>query len=356
MIGDAERDAVRQLANQARNTIVERFLKAQVRPKGHQHLVAWGQYLDLQQIRLSDQFGIYGTSAGVQVLALHDELHNDLWRKALRILPMERSVNSGDPADAPADLVRRYFVEKNDLKVVHKVAALVDVVSPGVDVVPGRSYYVVERLLALRLRGGGWPDLRTRTLESYTTSKVHATACALFALARLPDVRSGPEWHEAVTWLARNLTADLQSIATLSICVLALSAGPASPDPVSENLRATCLQAVREWSERAAPKDVLRALEATEYLVPGRDSRAPLADHEFTFLLYSPHCLAALALLRSDLSREDVLSDYVIEVVRVVAQTVCQRQAFVAAGRTLVSSVEHLWIYRLLHAFESWCS
>jgi hypothetical protein len=351
--GDLE--SLRSTANQARNTIVERFLDAKSSPLGHADLVAWGQYLDLQQHRLSNQFGIYGTSAGIQVLALHDaRLHQNLWKLALRILPVDR--NDVDVADRHAHDVRNYFINKNDLDVPYKVSALVDAIQPEATRVPGSRYHAVELLLYLRLRGGGWPDFRAAGLEQYNAPKVHATACALLALARFPDVQATDDWREAVGWLARNLTPELNSIATLSICLLAL-AGPASTAPAgseSAQLYETCLRAVVEWSKRAWPNDVLRTLEATEYLVPGHHNRTPLADHEFTFLLYSPHCLATLALMRCGAELSADLRRHVTDVVRIVAETICQKRAFIAAGRTLVSSVEHLWIYRLLHEFQGW--
>jgi hypothetical protein len=110
---------------------------------------------------------------------------------------------------------------------------------------------------------------------------------------------------------------------------------------------------------RAAAADVRRALEATEYFVPPKHKlRPPLVndDHKFMFLLYSPHCLAALALMRPPVGVELSTRSrrFVIDVVRTVADGIRERGSFTAAGRTVISSVEHLWLYRLLTAFQRW--
>jgi hypothetical protein len=347
--------AVRQRSAQARNVIENLFLDAIVAPRGN--LVAWGQYLDLRKRQISNQFGIYGTSAGIQVLLRHNAaLHAELCGLAGMILPVDHPTH--DVFERPASEIRTYFREKHDLEVLYKVAALVDVVEAQRDSVPGTGYRAVQLLLAMRRPNAGWPDFRGNGgLDQFTDSKVHATACALLALARFPDVRAGTAWREAAGWLVQHLDPDVQSIATLSICHLALWSGDERPAGIADDeadARAACLRSIVDWAERTAPQDVLRTLEALEYLVPQRNQRTPLADHEFTFVLYSPHCLAALALIRSGLPLSRKAERFVVEVVWVVAERIRTHGSFVAAGRTLVSSVEHLWIYRLLHQFEQW--
>jgi hypothetical protein len=71
----------------ARNAIAKLFVDNVVRPRADVRMVAWGQYLDLQRRGLSKQYGIYATSAGVQVLGMHGrDIHSELLEAAYRSL------------------------------------------------------------------------------------------------------------------------------------------------------------------------------------------------------------------------------------------------------------------------------
>lgn len=348
---------VRRLEDQcarARNVVADLFCESVVTFDDDPSLVAWGQYLDLRRRRLSRQYGIYGIASGMQVLAWHEaDVHRALLERAARTLPLHV-----DKACPEGEGVRRYFTEKGDLNVVYKVAALVDAVRPDSATLSG-SHPAVVRLLDMRHPGGGWSEFRSVGLDHLHGPKVHATACALLALSRFTDIRDGVECREAAEWLARHADPDVLSIATLAMCSMVLRSY-ADSDGVSRRVDAAacgCLRAVLEWATRSAPEDVLRALEATEYLLPKPDMVPPLDNerHEFTFLIYSPHCLAALTLMRTPTAARDPHARrFVLEVVRVVAKRICDSGSFIAAGRTVVSSVEHMWIYRLLREFQHW--
>lgn len=343
----------------ARNVIAQAFVDSVVNPSEEGQLAAWGQYLDLRQRGISRQYGIYGTTAGIQVLAMHDaQVHAELVSTAEAILPLTGS----DTSDTEARKIRDYFTQK-DLQVTYKVTALVDAIRPDLESLQGR-HPAIERLLEMRHRGGGWPDFRSASLDGFHGPKVHATAVALLSLSRFPDVRASDDCREAVEWLARHVEPDFCSIATLAICYLAFIRC-ASGDNASKEVHsalARCGRAVLGWAAKSAPEDVRRALEATEYLLPKHDDGAPAKlplgnkDHDFRFLLYSPHCLAALALMEMrPRSAGPRVRRYVIGVVSEVASRTCDTGSFIAAGRSAVSSVEHLWIYRTLREFQDWC-
>jgi hypothetical protein len=103
------------------------------------------------------------------------------------------------------------------------------------------------------------------------------------------------------------------------------------------------------------PWDIKRSIEAVEYLVPKPRTDTPLEkeEQEFDFMLYLPHCLSALALMKLGSISDRRVRRYVVSVVGIVAEHICSAHSFVAAGRNLESSVEHLWIYRLLKAFDN---
>lgn len=346
-----EVERLKSSCREARNIIAEMFVNTVVRPDGAGPLVAWGQYLDLRRKNLSQQYGIYGTSAGLQVLAMHDRtVYRGIIEAACSTLPLV--------APSVSDIARpihQYFLDKGDLNVVYKVAALADAVRPDLDSIPD-PHTVVEALLGLRTQGGGWGYFRRPELDEFQSPNVHATSTALLALGRFSVFRTSPDSIEALTWLARNVNTSSLSISTLSIVLLALELLTDADNETAEiaGLRRDCRSVVTSWARRAAAEDTKRTIEATEYLLPKPRSDTPLDkyEHEFVFMLYLPHCLAALALMKGGNIRDRHVRRFIVSVVRTVAVHICSARSFVAAGRNLESSVEHLWIYRLLKEFE----
>jgi hypothetical protein len=345
---------LREACAKSRQLIADKFLNNVVTPSSNSALRAWGQYLELRGrgIRpVSTQFGIYGTSAGVQVLSLMSPAtYQQIIDAASGTLPLiAATVSDGSIYD--------YFQSKGDLCVVYKVAAIVDAYQPGkvdIDDIPAS---VVE-LLSLRRDGVGWPDFLKHGLEEFQDASAHATATALLSLTRFTKVRAGQAFREAVAWL-ENVDVNSLSIATLSLILLALhSAGGAETRTRgTDELMKKCRSVLVSWASRAVPEDVRRSIEALEYLLPKPSITTPLdeSEQEFTFLLYMPHCLAAIALMAEGGDRHRYrVRRYLISVVREITQRMAQRGSFVVAGRNLVSAVESLWIFRLLARFEKY--
>jgi hypothetical protein len=346
-----EVERLKSSCRDARNIIAEMFVSTIARPNGAGSLVAWGQYLDLRRRNLSQQYGIYGTSSGLQVLAMHDPtVYRTIIEAAAGTLPLV-AANVSDVARP----IHQYFLDKGDLNVVYKVAALADAVRPDLDDVPD-PHDVVRALLDLRTQGGGWGYFRRPELDEFQSPNVHATSTALLALGRFSIFRASPDRTEALTWLARNVNTSSLSISTLSMILLALEllSDVESEPPDIAGLRRNCRSVVTNWARRSAAEDTKRTIEATEYLIPKPRADTPLDnyEHEFVFMVYLPHCLAALALMKVGNIRDRHVRRYIVSVVRIVADHICSARSFVAAGRNLESSVEHLWIYRLLREFE----
>ena len=103
-----------------------------------------------------------------------------------------------------------------------------------------------------------------------------------------------------------------------------------------------------------SPLEIQRSLAATEHWQPEEATKDKvLSASRFDFLIYLPHCIAGLAILSSQrLRKVGRCRRFVVDAVDLVAQGTTQHGHFVAAGRSLVSPVEHLWLYRLLRGFE----
>jgi hypothetical protein len=381
-------ERVRADSRQAQNKIAQQFTQRPVHPSEDPTLRAWGQYLFPvnrdHDSDLGDQYGIFGTTAGLQVLAGHSpgEYRNVL-AAACQVLPpvKHQDATSGGPEGEAVrsesvpgnelwheptgpEAVHARFVDKGDLKVVYKLCALLDavvVLSRDEQLrksIPCGQDLVLGALLGLRVSSAGWPD-HVGLAREYHEPNVHATAVALLSIGRgaLTD-ESIAHCSEALQWLAGSQLHN-QSVATLSMIVLAIeglrrrSENDAFLKTHVSQLLARCQDALRSWTTTTAPVEVRRSLEGTEYRLPPEGSNTPEEAH-FEFLMYLPHCLVALACLASPrLLRSGRSRRFAVGVVDVVAQEAKQHGYFVAAGRSLVSAVEHLWLYRLLTAFVS---
>jgi hypothetical protein len=342
---------LKELSRQARIVIAKTFADYPVHPNNNRGLIGWGQYLDLRRKQLSEQFGIYGTSAGLQILSMHNpNLYSELIDGARLILPLV----TPQPPDA-ADDIHDYFRRKGDLQVTYKVAALADAYRPELETV-NDTIPVAETLADLRSQGGGWGYFRRPDLDEFEHPNVHATATALLALGRFSTFRESAACSEALDWLADNVDTSALSISTLAIIIMALQlvSGVDEQRMNIRQLRDKCERVVVDWAHRSVPEDTKRIVEATEYMLPKPHADAPLQniEQEFIFMIYLPHCLAALALAKSKTFNDGRTRRYVISVARSIATEICTTGAFVAAGRNLMSSVEHLWFYRFLKEFE----
>lgn len=356
----------------ARAAIANKCRRGMVHPAGNENVWAWGQFLEIRghsvQQPLGNQYGIYGTSAAVQMLATHSGGQSgnlDLVLSGSTVLPLVLS----DPQNSYAPL-HEHFLRKQDLLVTFKLASLLDAANCLTEISLPTGYTVdkqalVSRLLDLRRHGEGWPDYKSD--REWLGPNTHATAVAALALSKqTPTPEALTACREALGWFKDEEPLEKQSIATLSMIVMALS-GPALSGGGNHNaasdqarkkmaeLRTDCECLVRDWIRDNAPTEVQRSLEGTEYWLP----QAPATPgdggaSQFTYLFYLPHILAGLAVLSSPrLRRRYAARRFILLVIERVTREINQHGCFIAAGRSMVSTVEHLWLYRLLHEFET---
>lgn len=337
-----------------RTAIAGTFAAGAVRPAGEPSVYAWSQYLDVvdkaAETDLGHHYGIFGTSAAVQVLAMQSPAEFELLLSAgLRVLPKVGGKDTDDDLEA----VHGHFVSKGDLDVVYKVCALLDAAN-ALCAMPDRPPHlhadvdhVLEHLLQMRIGESGWPDYSSE--REYQGANAHATAVALLSISRCSPIPQAATHAclEALRWFA-NQPVEHQSIATLSMLVSAVNRMSAVHE-IGDSREVRKLldaseQALEAWIKLTSPLEIQRSLEATDYWLPLEAHREHPGDSfRFAFLLYLPHCLAALAALESPRLRQvSACRRFVIAAVRIVATGAKDRGHFVAAGRTLVSTVEHL--------------
>jgi hypothetical protein len=337
-------------SQQARRQIATLFRNAIVHPNNDEGLAAWGQYLNMPAEGRPPQHGIYGTTAGIQVLAAHDtQGFGSLLAQAAQILPDLE----GEETEA-AQRVQDYFEAKGDLRTVYKMAAVAEAISPERDAITG-PHPLVTALKDLLLHDGGWGDYFTED-DPTNYSNTIATATALTALARYQAFRETQECRRALDWLCRNTDTSLANSSELALILLALTAfrDDERDPPVRKDVRDGCVEQLRTRMGRFTSDEIRRDIDFHEYLIPLPSGTGPVtkAPYSFHYMFYLPHCLVALALIRqppSELSH----GGYILTVIETIVQDIRSGGYFAAARRTRISSVDHLWIYRLLKAFES---
>jgi hypothetical protein len=358
-------ETLQKASETARGAIADKCIKGMVRPPEDDQVYAWGQYLEIRgqsvHLNLGQQYGIYGTSAGLQILTLQSAgSHRNIISRASRVLPFV--VRDEDGVNRH---LHEHFVEKCDLIITCKLASLLDVatilepISKSISIIVDRTV-VLEKLLEIRHSDAGWPDYKSE--DEWQGPNTHSTAVALLATSRANlTIEAERACVEALSWFS-DQPLQKQSVATLSMMVMAFSNFTQKPKPNSafttprlKQLKDQCESFVYTWIKDSAPSEVQRSLEGTEcFLPPGRGSVVTTGTSRFTFLAYLPHVLAALAILASPrLRKQYKCRQFVVATVRRVTHEINSQGCFIAAGRSVVSTVEHLWLYRLLHEYET---
>ncbi len=237
--------------------------------------VAWGQFLDGP--RAAEQYGIYGTTAAVRILASRDyTLANGLVRRALLGLP---EVEPRDASESMYDL--------EDLSLTLKTAALLSASAPGEKWFTSREQ-VADRLLTQLIDDQGWGHTTTDPLPA-----VLPTAQVLAALSRERFFRAEERCLRVVLWLSERIVEDAQlPIHELSSALMALSSykSPGSGHGPYEHAMGIGAQRLGQW---ATDRDSARIGETAAHHYSVTLSQRP-RNH---YMFFQPDLLAGTALL-----------------------------------------------------------
>lgn len=318
----------------------------------------WGQWLD-EAHRIKGQWGRYGTSAGVQALALtYEALDGPRWHEVSgelalatdRLFPPEIpeipdvDLRRHEPhADDPDPWKDRDFVQPM------KVAFCVDALSPDcVKTVPGEVPVLVRHLIALRLdHQACWTTRKREDPVQHRTDRLPLTALVLYALRRFPQVHSEPRVTQAYEWLAGEMgdTPGVDVHALCGLALLGLNGALRDRRTVSRALH-DCDATLVEWIREHNTPIVER---------PWFNAYVDDADN-VDYMFLSPEIVVSLYFLERGLTPET--QPYVYNVVTALTRNInglpgenTPRGLRVQASQE--GTVDQLWAVRLFAAFKA---
>jgi len=291
-------------------------------------MLAWGQFLDGP--RQESQFGIYGTSAAIQVLAAAGfPPENRLIAQALEGLPLVEPRSEAEKRYDPADTF-----------LTHKAAFLLSAAQPGADHFTGREP-IMDRILDRIIDSRGWGDYAFPEGQD-NVPNILATATTLLALARHREFRSTERCESILRWLCRSIRDDGGLLAHHNaLAALALVAYSAPGEQLEDypEARSICVGRLIEWA-RHRDSALLGQTVEHHYWVP-----LPGAGRNH-YMFYLPDILAALALLRA--GNPQPTRRFVLGVVEEAVNNSLKHEGYKTASNARICSVDQLWVYRLM--------
>lgn len=302
---------------------------------------AWGQYLN--DPSGNPQTGVFGTAAAIEIIRIGNSGLSEHCQSAAATLPFA-PVNSTNPMA----LEQRTSAEhKGDTKTTYRVAALVHawVQLNNVNAL-GEA---VDALLDLRIPGKGWSDSASGSFALRET-RFHPTAVALFALARAS--RLDPEVAAEAVIPLHSATAPDPGISLWAVLSMALEDVVArqSVDVACADALHRARREIRKWIKTESRQKIAFSIDAYDFETAETDPGG--RGKRYGFMFYMPHCLAALAALRSEpLWKSPSIRAYVESVVRAYLDRMQNSPLVRPPGRSRDSTVETLWLARLLREY-----
>ena len=294
---------------------------------------AWGQFLD--DSRSNTQYGVYGTSAGIQALTLCDySVDHALISGASRTLQEVFEIREGEII----------FLKHDDIFILYKMAYLAEATQPGQSTL--EKCKPLSEIISKVLPQTGWGDFYYSENERDEHPKVAATAVALLAISRYREFHIDRACEYSIRFLCTRLLEN-GSLGPheYALAALALHEYKDTGARVSEYATSvqTCRDRMIEWARTRRAKDIgdSRVYYYSTCMEGHRENR---------YLFYFPDCLVALALLRHE--NPSQARRYVLRVVRHFALQTIDKYGYVAKATGKISSVDQLWIVRLMREFK----
>jgi hypothetical protein len=282
----------------------------------------WGQFLD--QAHAENQYGIYGTSAAVQILALGGTgPENGTVKSAMAAL---QNVIENQSAIFPAV----------DLENSFKVAYLLDAINPSSAEV--ESLGPLESRLVGDIAGSdGWGYHRKDHIP-----RVLPTAQILLALSRSRAFRNSDAAIRVVSWLSQRVGDD-QSLGPVpnAVALLAINA-TLTANGEAERLRRAAMAEITQRLDHVTRQEVSLDSVSEHYSAP----EAGVTRHFYMFYLRSS--LVARAMLALPDQKD---KSFVTQVCHAVVRNIEINGAFKSPSTNRISTVDQLEVSRLLRAF-----
>jgi hypothetical protein len=296
---------------------------------------AWGQFFE--DVREHKQYGVYGTGAGIQVLLMAGHGSQHRYIVGARKVLVEAFTNHTP---------ENRFFSQHHFDRLYKLSSLVEQECADHDRVEALSP-AIEELISRILPDHGWGDFYNSESDKDVESKITPTASALLALRKYRGFRESSACEDAVACLCRRLREKARpALYELALGSLALIEYASVKERVSDYdvTKNSTQQRLMRWVKGRKAIE-LGADESRHYPTSLDGTRG----NEYLFFL--PDCLAALVLLKSGSPTRT--RRYVLEVTRFFVKQIIEKGGFLSVSRNKVSTVDHLWIYRLLKETES---
>jgi hypothetical protein len=299
-------------------------------------IVAWGQFLDAP--RQQGQYGIYATSAAIQVLtaAGYPPSHR-LIQKALEGLPLVE----------PHPEVEKYY-DPDDRGILYKEAFLLSASQPGAQYFAEREP-ICQAILSRIIDSRGWGDYAFPE-RSDDVPRLMPTVSALLPLARDREFMASDVSQSILKWVCRRLFDDGDLLAhENAFGVLTLLAYAGLEQRVADYRIAldACLDRLTRWARDRDPA-LLGQNAEHHYWTPLPGSGR---NH---YMFYLPDVLVALALLRA--GNPHVTRRFVLRVVEDVVENIRTYGGFRSLSNDRFASVDQLWVYHLLTQFSTYAA
>jgi hypothetical protein len=303
---------------------------------------AWGQYLD-DEHRTADQWGFYGTSAAVQVLALKQRAMATDPEADVRLIELALKQLPADPqtTDPRFDQKRT----KGDFENIIKLAFIADALLPGSDYVEADPPPpVIAEIIDRAVDGQFWSSRLPDDPDRRTKERAFPTAYVLLVLQRFRAARTSPAYNNARIWLAERVIQDelLDRPAMNALAGLALldrnETDQARPGVVA-NALGRCQERVLTWA-RTQNNIVIDRPVFFGFSLRNRN--------DYAFL--HPEVLAAFFLLRR--GNPPTGRAFVLRVMRYLSDNIVNAGGFIGQNGVM-STVDQMWAMRLITEFRA---
>ncbi|GLH95599.1 hypothetical protein [Phytohabitans aurantiacus] len=321
-------DRLAKRAIEAETVLVRRVQRSAIH---NGDIVAWGQFLD--DPRRVRQFGIYGTSAAVRILAGAGHTENSpLISRALRALP------EVEPRDTTEDLY-----DATDLSITFKVASLVEAAQPQRE-----RFEKVEpietRLISQVIDNRGWGNYSDHT-DQDDAPRLLPTAHAMLALRRSRSFRASPMCEKILAWFCQEAIRGHPlpvHEAALALQVLIEYEGEGTHVDVYRTARQDLLSQLTKWATTNRGQ-MLTETTANHYW----SVNDGIQHNQYVF--YVTDILGALTLLRA--GNPAPARRRVLGIVDKLSKMIITNDGFRSTTSRRVSSVDQLWAWLLLQEF-----
>lgn len=319
----------------AREEIAKLFERSPVQRPGSNER-CWGQHFDWSP----SQYGIYGTSSGIQVLVIARRNPDmPLLREARAVM------------ESMEDPQSRFQLQRDHLN-VYKLAFYVEAVRPGESGITA-STPATRRLISAALPSGGWPDYRHDPAEE-PDATVLATAVSLYALRRFDAFHGTAECDKGLRFLVGRqndyaLDHSLRGPTVVGYALLALHSYNGLPvaqriDGYAEAVDRAERELTR-WTKRRARRELF---DQFRYDFVERPTSSSTRDSDFIALM--PDCIAGIAFMQRPTRLNASRRRHVVRVVDEIVRGV-KANGFKPRNVDKRATVDHLWAQRVLGQF-----